>query len=245
MKLKHVLLTAVALCCCIGLSAQRQKASNWNNVIEDIPVEYEFSYITGKTGAILDGPFKMYRHEEKEGPYKIYWRVSGIWSYKLTGSHTNGKLNGPISLTYIQKATATNGEKSESTQTLKGNFLNGVPNGNFVADYGKDSFGRSKYCNVTYKNGKLIGKYVTKGYTGSNNEYMEISGTLTSAGKMTGTSTDPEFTTVSGWSEAYTSPKDNTTILIGAGAGVEYALSEVLTHLSKTLEPYFLDNKEA
>ena len=187
MKLKHVLLTAVALCCCIGLSAQRQKASNWNNVIEDIPVEYEFSYITGKTGAILDGPFKMYRHEEKEGPYKIYWRVSGIWSYKLTGSHTNGKLNGPISLTYIQKSTATNGEKFESTQTLKGNFLNGVPNGNFVVDYGKDSFGRAKYCNVTYKNGKLIGKYVTKGYTGSNNEYMEISGTLTSAGKMTGT----------------------------------------------------------
>ena len=100
-------------------------------------------------------------------------------SYGLTANYSKGKLNGAIKgvgSTYYKKIN----QSVESKYSLTGSFINGVPNGNFVASY-EEGTSYSENVNVTYKDGKLTGSYIYKMGKSS------ISGTISSNGKLTGT----------------------------------------------------------
>ena len=59
----------------------------------------------------------------------------GTGTYNLKGSHKNNAIHGPINLTSQINANATNGDSSTYTYSLKGNFNEGYPEGNFVVSY--------------------------------------------------------------------------------------------------------------
>lgn len=100
-------------------------------------------------------------------------------SYNLTANYSKGKLNGVIkgSGSTAYKARL---QSASTTYSLTGNFVNGVPTGNFIATY-KESTAYTETVNVTYKSGKLTGSY--KYDVGK----TKISGTISSSGQLTGT----------------------------------------------------------
>ena len=105
-----------------------------------------------------------------------YTRVKA--SYNFTANYTKGKLNGAIKgtgSTYYKGPQ----QSGSSTYSLSGNFVNGVPTGNFIASY-KAGTTYAETVNVTYKSGKLTGSY--KYDVGK----TKISGTISGGGQLTG-----------------------------------------------------------
>jgi hypothetical protein len=170
----------------IGAFAQRQKETinflaefEWNFV-----GDYTYQYIRQENGKILkDGPFSMVATINDKGlPYKYRYTANLIGKYNLTGNHSNGNLHGALSLDANLSLNATNGDKENLTYTFRGNFKNGIPDGNFKVDYPSYNI----KVNVNYRDSILVGGYYVKGI-GDDSLPFTTSGTLTSSGKLTGT----------------------------------------------------------
>ena len=153
----------------------------------DIPVggDYKYSYTILENGSkSFDGPFSMIGSEHLEH-IPINFLVEGSFDgeYKLTGSHKDNSLHGPIALNAKLTYRLTNGRIDVYSYNLKGNFNVGCPEGNFTVSY-KDEI--EEYVNVNYNNkGILTGSYHCKGVNESG-FLFEYKGNLTTNGKLNG-----------------------------------------------------------
>lgn len=153
--------------------------------------DYTYQFIRQQDGSQLyQGPFDMKASINQEfSGYKFYWKATAKGTYYLKGTHSNGNLNGPLTMNANLTISATNGDKEAYSTSFKGNFKNGVPEGNFYVDH--------KYpllikVNVNYKNGVLVGPYYVKGWNDSSMPFT-TSGTLSSNGELIGTWTFEEY----------------------------------------------------
>ena len=102
-------------------------------------------------------------------------------NYNLTANYKNGDMNGALALN--SRTTYTHGSRSQvESFTLNGNFKDGIPNGNFVANYVTTVEAK---MNVNYNNGKLVGSYMVD-YSTALVDREAIKGTLTQNGELTG-----------------------------------------------------------
>ena len=166
--------------------AQRQKETKtfgaefeWNFV-----GDYTYQFLRQENGKLLkDGPFSMIATINKKGlQYKTWYKANITGKYNLTGNHSNGNIHGALIMDANLSINATNGDKVNTTYTFRGNFKNGIPDGNFKVDYPSYNI----KVNVNYKDSILVGGYYVKGL-GDNSLPFTTSGTLTSSGKPTGT----------------------------------------------------------
>lgn len=169
-----------------ALAQQRQKTTDrfTGDLDWTFHGDYVYQYIKQPNGKNLeDGPFTMKATIDQCGlPYKNKWYTADIaGKYNLTGNHSKGNLHGPLTMNASLNLKATNGDNSTLTYAFKGNFKNGIPDGNFTVNY--PSYGIK--VNVNYKDSILVGSYYVRGM-GDNSLYYITSGTFTQTGKMTG-----------------------------------------------------------
>lgn len=132
--------------------------------------------------------------------------------YTLSTTFANDKLNGTYTASAIingKKWSYTKGWQSYTgSSKLTCVFANGKPNGTFTASYDGDM----KYSgSTTLKNGKFVGAYKYSG-PGENNSLWNMSGQLTSDGKLTGNWKVENI--VEDWHKSYTFLND---VLIADG----------------------------
>lgn len=150
----------------------------------DFVGDYTYQFIRQQDGSKLEqGPFDMKASINQEFEYKRFWTVTAKGTYNLNGSHSNGNLNGPLTMSANLTMSATNGDKATYSTSFRGNFKNGVPEGNFTVDH---KYTQPIKVNVNYKDGVLVGSYYVKGWDDRDLPFM-TSGTLTSNGELTGT----------------------------------------------------------
>lgn len=186
MKHKFLLISAIFMLIGASAFAQRQKQTerflaefDWNFV-----GDYTYQYILQENGTqLMDGPFTMVANLNEKGlPYGGRHKINVVGKYNLKGSHVKGNLHGPLTLDANLSINATNGDKLNATYTFRGNFKNGIPDGNFKVDYPTSHI----KVNVNYKDSILVGAYYVKGIDDRSLPFV-TSGTLTSKGKPTGT----------------------------------------------------------
>lgn len=184
--MKRILLLAICLCMACVAFAQTQKGSQrfCGSFDWDFMGDYTFNGIKQENGEnIFDGPFQMSaKIDQNFNNYKNRYNATLKGSYLLKGSHSKGKLHGPMSLDATLNLSASNGDRANYKYTFRGNFKNGLPDGNFVVDYPSYNI----KVNVNYKDGILVGAYSVKGRD-EKYCFFSISGTLTSTGLPTGT----------------------------------------------------------
>lgn len=150
----------------------------------DFVGDYTYQFIRQQDGSKLEqGPFDMKASINQEFEYKLLWRATVKGTYNLNGSHSNGNLNGPLTMSANLTMSATNGDNGTYSTLFRGNFKNGVPEGNFTVDH---KYTQPIKVNVNYKDGVLVGSYYVKGWDDHSLPFM-TSGTLTSNGELTGT----------------------------------------------------------
>ena len=169
-------------------SAQRKQTSEdyMNSSFPSVPInmwgKMTYSYIVGEDGSHV-----------KDGPLSINCKInqtygSGYQSIKVNGQNTmnatfkNDLLNGEIKSNYNVTLTDYRGKSESSSASMTGNFLNGIPHGNFVVKRNLDYKGS---LNATYKNGILVGSFSCL-ILDDRSYVQEYSGTLTQDGKFTG-----------------------------------------------------------
>lgn len=184
--MKKIICVLFALCTLVGtVLSQNRQASTTFTIDTAWPLlgNYSYSYYLDDSGnAVLNGPFSVVGKENISGVvYKYWYQASVNGSYNLTGSAKDGMMNGPIALKSSIKLSATNGESSNCTYILNGNFNNGYPHGAFNLSY-KDDWDAT--VNVNYKNGILVGSYKISAMV--DNLLRDITGTLSQEGKMIG-----------------------------------------------------------
>lgn len=156
----------------------------------DFVGDYTYQFIRQQDGSKLEqGPFDMKASINQEFEYKLFWKAIVKGTYNLNGSHSKGNLNGPLTMSANLTMSATNGDNDTYSTSFKGNFKNGVPEGNFVVDH---KYTLPIKVNVNYKDGVLVGSYYVKGWNDSGLPFM-TSGTLTSNGELTGTWTFEDY----------------------------------------------------
>ena len=145
--------------CSAEISAQRQQVTEFYRPPLDVPMEGKitYSYIVGKDGDnIKDGPLSIKASLNNFERYVQLQKMTINGNYNLTANYKNGDMNGTLSLN--SRTTYTHGSRSQvESFTLKGNFKDGIPNGNFVANYVTTVEAK---MNVNYNNGKLVGPYM-------------------------------------------------------------------------------------
>lgn len=170
--------------CSAEISAQRQQVTEFYRPPLDIPMEGKitYSYIVGKDGDnIKDGPLSIKASINNFERYVQLQKMTINGNYNLTANYKNGNMNGALSLN--SRTTYTHGSRSQvESFTLNGNFKDGIPNGNFVANY--ETTVEAK-MNVNYNNGKLVGPYMVD-YSTALVDREAIKGTLTQNGELTG-----------------------------------------------------------
>lgn len=166
------------------ISAQRQQVTEFYRPPLDIPMEGKitYSYIVGKDGDnIKDGPLSIKASINNFQRYVQLQKMTINGNYNLTANYKNGDMNGTLSLN--SRTTYTHGSRSQvESFTLNGNFKDGIPNGNFVANYVTTVEAK---MNVNYNNGKLVGPYMVD-YSTALVDREAIKGTLTQNGELTG-----------------------------------------------------------
>lgn len=170
--------------CSSEISAQRQQVTEFYRPPLDIPMEGKitYSYIVGKDGDnIKDGPLSIKASINNFQRYVQLQKMTINGNYNLTANYKNGDMNGALSLN--SRTTYTHGSRSQvESFTLNGNFKDGIPNGNFVANYVTTVEAK---MNVNYNNGKLVGSYMVD-YSTALVDREAIKGTLTQNGELTG-----------------------------------------------------------
>lgn len=170
--------------CSVEISAQRQQVTEFYRPPLDIPMEGKitYSYIVGKDGDnIKDGPLSIKASINNFQRYVQLQKMTINGNYNLTANYKNGDMNGALSLN--SRTTYTHGSRSQvESFTLNGNFKDGIPNGNFVANYVTTIEAK---MNVNYNNGKLVGPYMVD-YSTALVDREAIKGTLTQNGELTG-----------------------------------------------------------
>lgn len=170
--------------CSAEISAQRQQVTEFYRPPLDIPMEGKitYSYIVGKDGDnIKDGPLSIKASINNFQRYVQLQKMTINGNYNLTANYKNGDMNGALSLN--SRTTYTHGSRSQvESFTLNGNFKDGIPNGNFVANYVTTVEAK---MNVNYNNGKLVGPYMVD-YSTALVDREAIKGTLTQNGELTG-----------------------------------------------------------
>lgn len=170
--------------CSAEISAQRQQVTEFYRPPLDIPMEGKitYSYIVGKDGDnIKDGPLSIKASINNFQRYVQLQKMTINGNYNLTANYKNGDMNGALSLN--SRTTYTHGSRSQvESFTLNGNFKDGIPNGNFVANYVTTAEAK---MNVNYNNGKLVGPYMVD-YSTALVDREAIKGTLTQSGELTG-----------------------------------------------------------
>ena len=168
--------------------AQTQKESIIFSADSGCPIDfvgdYTYQFIRQQDGTKLEqGPFDMKASINQEFEYKRFWKATVKGTYNLNGSHSKGNLNGPLTMSANLSISATNGDKATYSTSFRGNFKNGVPEGNFNVDH---KYALPIKVNVNYKDGVLVGSYYVKGWDDCRLPFT-TSGTLTSNGELTGT----------------------------------------------------------
>lgn len=170
--------------CSAEISAQRQQVTEFYRPPLDIPMEGKitYSYIVGKDGDnIKDGPLSIKASINNFQRYVQLQKMTINGNYNLTANYKNGDMNGALTLN--SRTTYTHGSRSQvESFTLNGNFKDGIPNGNFVANYVTTVEAK---MNVNYNNGKLVGPYMVD-YSTALVDREAIKGTLTQNGELTG-----------------------------------------------------------
>lgn len=170
--------------CSAEISAQRQQVTEFYRPPLDVPMEGKitYSYIVGKDGGnIKDGPLSIKASLNNFQRYVQLQKMTINGNYNLTANYKNGNMNGALSLN--SRTTYTHGSRSQvESFTLNGNFKDGIPNGNFVANYVTTIEAK---MNVNYNNGKLVGPYMVD-YSTALVDREAIKGTLTQNGELTG-----------------------------------------------------------
>ena len=170
--------------CSAEISAQRQQVTEFYRPPLDIPMEGKitYSYIVGKDGDnIKDGPLSIKASINNFQRYVQLQKMTINGNYNLTANYKNGNMNGALALN--SRTTYTHGSRSQvESFTLNGNFKDGIPNGNFVANYVTTVEAK---MNVNYNNGKLVGPYMVD-YSTALVDREAIKGTLTQNGELTG-----------------------------------------------------------
>ena len=170
--------------CSAEISAQRQQVTEFYRPPLDIPMEGKitYSYIVGKDGDnIKDGPLSIKASINNFQRYVQLQKMTINGNYNLTANYKNGNMNGALTLN--SRTTYTHGSRSQvESFTLNGNFKDGIPNGNFVANYVTTVEAK---MNVNYNNGKLVGPYMVD-YSTALVDREAIKGTLTQNGELTG-----------------------------------------------------------
>ena len=170
--------------CSAEISAQRQQVTEFYRPPLDIPMEGKitYSYIVGKDGDnIKDGPLSIKASINNFQRYVQLQKMTINGNYNLTANYKNGNMNGALALN--SRTTYTHGSRSQvESFTLNGNFKDGIPNGNFVANYVTTVEAK---MNVNYNNGKLVGPYMVD-YSTALVDREAIKGTLTQSGELTG-----------------------------------------------------------
>lgn len=170
--------------CSTEISAQRQQVTEFYRPPLDVPMEGKitYSYIVGKDGDnIKDGPLSIKASLNNFQRYVQLQKMTINGNYNLTANYKNGNMNGALSLN--SRTTYTHGSRSQvESFTLNGNFKDGIPNGNFVANYVTTIEAK---MNVNYNNGKLVGPYMVD-YSTALVDREAIKGTLTQNGELTG-----------------------------------------------------------
>ena len=170
--------------CSAEISAQRQQVTEFYRPPLDIPMEGKitYSYIVGKDGEnIKDGPLSIKASLNNFERYVQLQKMTINGNYNLTANYKNGNMNGTLALN--SRTTYTHGSRSQvESFTLNGNFKDGIPNGNFVANYVTTVEAK---MNVNYNNGKLVGPYMVD-YSTALVDREAIKGTLTQSGELTG-----------------------------------------------------------
>ena len=164
--------------------AQRQQVTEFYRPPLDVPMEGKitYSYIVGKDGDnIKDGPLSIKASLNNFERYVQLQKMTINGNYNLTANYKNGNMNGTLALN--SRTTYTHGSRSQvESFTLNGNFKDGIPNGNFVANYVTPVEAK---MNVNYNNGKLVGPYMVD-YSTALVDREAIKGTLTQNGELTG-----------------------------------------------------------
>lgn len=143
--------------------------------------DYNYQYILQENGEKLkDGPFTMKATLDEVVDYDDT-TVAVKGNYDLKGNHSEGYLDGPLTMDGSMTLKASSGEKEGATYTFRGNFKRGLPDGNFTVSY--PSY-RTE-VDVNYKDGILVGAYsVTAPDT--DGLIFSLSGSLTDEGQFTG-----------------------------------------------------------
>lgn len=164
--------------------AQRQQVTEFYRPPLDVPMEGKitYSYIVGKDGDnIKDGPLSIKASLNNFERYVQLQKMTINGNYNLTANYKNGNMNGTLALN--SRTTYTHGSRSQvESFTLNGNFKDGIPNGNFVANYVTTVEAK---MNINYNNGKLVGPYMVD-YSTALVDREAIKGTLTQNGELTG-----------------------------------------------------------
>ena len=177
--------------CCVNVFAQRQQISTDYQFsgFSDIPFgmngKMTYSYVVDEIGQnIKDGPLSINcKINDKVDTWVDYRRViiTIVGQCAVNATYSKGLLNGAISSNY--KATMTESGKNEIlTASMKGNFSDGVPNGNFVV---KRNANLITTLNANYKNGVLFGAFSCS-LLDEDSHVAKYSGTLSNEGKFIG-----------------------------------------------------------
>lgn len=191
MKRKLLLTGLFTILIGIGAFAQRQQISMdyTNCTMNEMPFNMSgkmtYSYIVGEDGKhIKDGALSINCkiNDKVEGwTNKGYEVVTIVGQSTTNATYKNGAINGAINSNY--KANLSSATKKEiATASMSGNFLNGVPNGNFVV---KRNAALKTSLNANYKNGVLVGAYSCS-LLDDNSLVAKYSGTLSQSGKLIG-----------------------------------------------------------
>lgn len=170
----------------VAASAQQRHLAQEKFLCEmlwNVVGDYEYNYIVGENGARqLDGPFSMTADfTDRNLTYEYVHKMDVAVKYSLTGANSVGYLHGPLTMQCEINFNATNGYKSTASYLYKGNFKNGLPDGNFNLTYIDDNTDK---VNVNYKDGILVGSYYINCIR--DNMPVEIVGNLTQDGKPDG-----------------------------------------------------------
>ena len=184
--------TTMLLLCGINTSfAQRQKVTkgyikDTECGIYNLDCTETYYCILGEDGKhYKDGTQTIICPPMTHSFYVFPWNYTFSGSYNLTANHAKGKLHGPISSNYkVTIRRTVDGDSINESQTLKGNFTNGIANGTFVVNSKTEEY--TAKLNVTYKNGVLVGPYFCS-IPDENNVHQDgHKGTLSSTGKLIG-----------------------------------------------------------
>ena len=184
MKLRTLFFISLLSLFPIEIIAQRQQITEFYRPPTDIPMDGKitYSYIVDKDGENLkDGPLSISASIKNVSRYINFRKMTLNGDYHLTANYSKGNMQGRLSLnskiTYLYA-----GESEVESFTLSGYFNDGIPHGNFVANYVTTIPSK---MNVTFKNGKLVGSFFAD-YSTNLYDRTVYQGTLTQGGELTG-----------------------------------------------------------